>query len=48
MLKDDYEFNYLVIINVIYLDRKPILQIIDFITTFKAARFLKNMSAHTA
>ena len=45
ILKDDYEFNYLVIINVIYLDRKPILQIIDFITTFKATRFLKDILA---
>ena len=44
-LKDNYEFNYLVIIDIMYLDRKPILQVIDSITTFKATRFLKDMSA---
>jgi hypothetical protein len=27
-LKDDHEFNYLVIVGVIYLDGKPILQVI--------------------
>jgi hypothetical protein len=28
-LKDDYEFNYIVIINIIYLDSKPVLQVVD-------------------
>jgi hypothetical protein len=44
-LKDDYEFNYSVIIDVIYLNGKPILQVVDFITAFRAARFLKDILA---
>jgi hypothetical protein len=31
-----------------YLDRKPVLQVIDSATAFQAARFLKDMSACTA
>ena len=42
-LKDDYEFNYLVYIDIIYLDGKPILQVVDSATSFKAARFLKDI-----
>ena len=47
-LKDNYKFNYLVIINIIYLNRKPILQVINSIIAFKAARFLKDILAYTA
>ena len=47
-LKDDHEFNYSVIINVLYLDGKPVLQVVDSSTAFQAARFLKDMSAKTA
>ena len=43
-LKDDHEFNYLVIIDVMYLDRKPVLQVVDSVTVFEATRFLKDMS----
>ena len=42
-LKDDYEFNYLVYVDIIYLDGKPILQVVDLVTSFKAARFLKDI-----
>ena len=42
-LKDDYEFNYLVYVDIIYLDKKPILQVVDSATSFKAARFLKDI-----
>ena len=42
-LKDDYEFNYLVYVDIIYLDRKPILQVVDLVTSFKTARFLKDI-----
>ena len=45
MLKNDHEFNYLVIIDVMYLNGKPVLQIVDFVTAFGVARFLKDMSA---
>ena len=47
-LKDNYEFNYTVIINVMYLDSKPVLQVVDSLTLFQAAKFLKDMSAKTA
>ena len=33
-LKNNYEFNYIVIINVIYLDGKPVLQVVDSLTVF--------------
>jgi hypothetical protein len=47
-LKDNYKFNYLIIINVMYLNGKPVLQVVDSATAFEAARFLKDMSAYTA
>jgi hypothetical protein len=47
-LKDDRNFNYSVLIDVLYLDNKPVLQAIDEATAFNAARFLKDMSAKTA
>ena len=47
-LKDNYKFNYLVIINIIYLNGKPILQVVDSVTIFKAARFLKDISTYMA
>jgi hypothetical protein len=47
-LKDDHKFNYSIIIDVIYLDGKPVLQVVDSAIAFKAARFLKDMSACTA
>jgi hypothetical protein len=46
-LKDDYEFNYTVIIDVIYLDSKPVLQVVDSLTSFQAIKFLKDISAKT-
>jgi hypothetical protein len=47
-LKDDYEFNYSVIIDILYLEGKPVLQVIDAATSFGAARFLRDMSARNA
>jgi hypothetical protein len=46
-LKDDYEFNYCIIIDVMYLDSKPVLHVVDEATAFQAARFLRDMSAKT-
>ena len=46
-LKDDYKFNYIVIIDVIYLNNKPVLQIVDFLILFQAAKFLKDMFIKT-
>ena len=47
-LKDDCNFNFEIIIDVMYLDSKPVLQVIDSATSFQAARFLKDMSAKNA
>ena len=47
-LKDDYNFNYQVIIDMLYLDKKPVLHAIDDATAFNATRFLKDMSAKAA
>jgi hypothetical protein len=43
-LRDDYNFNFEIIIDIIYLDNKLILQIIDAAISFQTARFLKDMS----
>jgi hypothetical protein len=46
-LKDDYDFNYSVQVDVFYLDSKPVLHVVDEATSFMAARFLKDESART-
>ena len=47
VLKDDREFNYSVVIDVIYLDGRPVLHAVDEATAFNTARFLKDISART-
>jgi hypothetical protein len=47
-LKDDYKFNYSVIIDILYLKGKPILQVIDTATSFGTTRFLRDMSVRNA
>jgi hypothetical protein len=47
-LKDDHEFNYSVVVDILYLEGKPVLQVVDSATSFGAARFLKDMSARNA
>ena len=42
-LKDNYEFNYLVYVDIMYLDEKSVLYIVDLVTSFKAARFRKDI-----
>jgi hypothetical protein len=44
-LKDNYEFNYSVVIDVMYLDGKLVLHVIDVFMSFQAASFLKDISA---
>uniref|UniRef100_L7JQT6 Integrase catalytic domain-containing protein n=1 Tax=Pyricularia oryzae (strain P131) TaxID=1143193 RepID=L7JQT6_PYRO1 len=44
-LKEDIDFNYEVIIDVVYLDGRPVLHAIDASTSYQAARFLTDMSA---
>lgn len=45
-LKDNYKFNYLIYINIMYLNSKLILYIIDLATTFRATRFIKDISTY--
>ncbi|EED23141.1 hypothetical protein TSTA_065940 [Talaromyces stipitatus ATCC 10500] len=44
-LNDDREFNYEIVVNVMYLDGKPVLHIVNWVTSFQAAQFLKSLSA---
>lgn len=44
-LHDDVDFNYRVLVDVMYLDGKPVIHAIDEATSFQAARFLQNMTA---
>jgi hypothetical protein len=44
-LKDNYEFNYFIVIDVIYLDSKLVLYIINVFMFFQTASFLKNILA---
>lgn len=46
-IKDDHEFNYSVIIDILFLDGKPVLHVVDSATAFQGARFLPNVSAKT-
>ena len=45
ILKKDVDFNYKIIVDIMYLDGKPVLHAVDAATAFQAGRFLKNMSA---
>ncbi|KAI0992010.1 hypothetical protein K3495_g16176, partial [Podosphaera aphanis] len=44
-LKDDCEFNYSIVIDIVYIDAKPALHVVDDATGFGAARFLTDMSS---
>jgi hypothetical protein len=46
-LKDDREFNWCIVIDIMYLDSKPVLYVVDKATVFQAAKFLKDISAKT-
>ncbi len=43
-LRDDHEFNYEILVDVMYLDSKPVLQVVDSATAFNGARFLPSLS----
>jgi hypothetical protein len=48
-IKDnDYEFNFSVVIDIMYFNSKLVLQVVDVFISFQAASFLKDMSARTA
>ena len=44
-LKDDIDFNYEVVIDVMYINGKPVLHMVDVATSFQSARWLKSLSA---
>ena len=47
-LREDVNFNYSIITDIMYIDGSPILHVIDEATRFQAARWLNNISAkHT-
>ena len=44
-IKDDVNFNFNVIVDILYIIGKPVLHIVDEATRFQAGRWLKNISA---
>ncbi len=44
-LKEDLDFNYNVIVDIMYIEGKPILHLVDEATRFQAGQWLKNISA---
>ena len=44
-LNDDMEFNFQILVDIMFIDGKPILHVIDAATSFQAARFLRDMTA---
>ncbi|EED15482.1 conserved hypothetical protein [Talaromyces stipitatus ATCC 10500] len=44
-LQDDIHFNHSIIVDIMYIDGKPVLHIIDEATRFNAARWLPNISS---
>jgi len=44
-LRDDYEFNYEIVVDVVTLDDGKVLHVVDTATSFTAARFLRSLSA---
>ena len=47
-LQDDVEFNYCIVVDVMYINGAPVLHIVDQATRYQSGRFLKNISAqHT-
>ena len=45
ILKKDVDFNYKIIVDIMYLDGKPILHKVDAITSFQVGQFLNNILA---
>ena len=43
-LKDDREFNFEILVDVVYLSGKPVLHVIDSATAFNGAKFLPSLS----
>lgn len=46
-LRDDKEFNHTIYADIFYIDKKPILHVVDEATYFQSAKWLENMEAET-
>ncbi|KAI0997194.1 hypothetical protein K3495_g10991 [Podosphaera aphanis] len=46
-LRDDYDFNHRVLVEIVYINKKPVLHAIDEATAFQAAKFLREITAMT-
>lgn len=46
-VRDDIDFNFRVIVDIMYLNQKPVLHAVDEATAFQAARFLRDIRAST-
>ncbi|TAQ84532.1 hypothetical protein B7494_g7146 [Chlorociboria aeruginascens] len=44
-IKDDIDFNYSILVDIFYINNKPVLYIVDESTGFQAGRWLKDISA---
>ncbi|EED20844.1 hypothetical protein TSTA_080770 [Talaromyces stipitatus ATCC 10500] len=44
MLTNNQEFNFEIVVDVMYLDSEPVLHVVDSATSFQAAKFLKSLS----
>ena len=45
IIKDDANFNFNVIVNILYITSKPVLHVIDEATRFQTSRWLKDINA---
>lgn len=44
-LKDDYDFNYEILADIMYLESRPVLHVLDVATSFQGAAFLQGETA---
>jgi hypothetical protein len=47
-IRDNAEFNYRLIVDVMYINKKPVLHAVNKAIAFQTARFLQNLQARTA
>ena len=46
-LKDDIQFNYCIVVDIVHLEGKPTLHVVDEATAFQAAKFIPDFAAST-
>ena len=44
-LHEDYEFNYEIMVDIMYLNNRPVLHVIDVATAFQAGKFMTSLTA---